>query len=66
MPTNPIRISGIGKNLAHFIRRYNLFYHLQNVIRRILEYYFMQLCGYDGVNIRKGVLADNDNFVSNL
>lgn len=30
-----------------------------NVIRRILEYYFMQLCGYDGVNIRKRVLDDN-------
>lgn len=29
-----------------------------NVIRRILEYYFMQLCGYDGVNIRKRVLED--------
>lgn len=35
-----------------------------NVIRRILEYYFMQLCGYDGVNIRKRVLDDNkDKFV---
>ena len=30
-----------------------------NVIRRILEYYFMQLCGYDGVNIRKQVLDEN-------
>jgi len=35
-----------------------------NVIRRILEYYFMQLCGYDGVNIRKQVLDEHkDNFV---
>lgn len=35
-----------------------------NVIRRILEYYFMQLCGYDGVNIRKRVLEENkDKFV---
>lgn len=35
-----------------------------NVIRRILEYYFMQLCGYDGVNIRKKVLEDNkDKFI---
>ena len=32
---------------------------LMNVIRRILEYYFLQLCGYDGVNIRKQVLEDN-------
>ena len=30
-----------------------------NVIRRILEYYFMQLCGYDGVTIRKRVLDEN-------
>jgi wobble nucleotide-excising tRNase len=37
---------------------------LMNVIRRILEYYFMQLCGYDGVNIRKRVLDENkDKFV---
>ena len=35
-----------------------------NVIRRILEYYFMQLCGYDCVNIRKIVLDDNkDKFI---
>ena len=37
---------------------------LMNVIRRILEYYFMQLCGYDCVNIRKRVLEDHkDKFV---
>lgn len=35
-----------------------------NVIRRILEYYFMQLCGYDCVNIRKRVLEEHkDKFV---
>jgi len=35
-----------------------------NVIRRILEYYFMQLCGYDGMNVRKRVLEENkDKFV---
>ncbi|NCC15741.1 MAG: hypothetical protein EOM28_05250 [Clostridia bacterium] len=37
---------------------------LMNVIRRILEYYFMQLCGYDGVNVRKRVLDEHrDKFV---
>lgn len=37
---------------------------LLNVIRRILEYYFMQLCGYDCVNIRKRVLDEHkDKFV---
>lgn len=30
-----------------------------NVIRRILEYYFMQLCGYDGADIRKKILVEN-------
>ncbi len=35
-----------------------------NVIRRILEYYFMQLCGYDGMNVRKRVLEENkDKFI---
>lgn len=32
---------------------------LMNVIRRILEYYFMQLCGYDDKNIRKRVLEEH-------
>ena len=37
---------------------------MMNVIRRILEYYFMQLCGYDGVNIRKRVLEEHkDKFI---
>jgi len=36
-----------------------------NIIRRILEYYFIQLCGYDGVDIRSSVLDDNKNkFIS--
>ena len=35
-----------------------------NVIRRILEYYFMQLCGYDGVNVRMRVLEEyKDKFI---
>ena len=42
-------------------REVNTVIPVLNVIRRILEYYFMQLCGYDGVNIRKGVLEDNKN-----
>lgn len=32
---------------------------LTNVIRRILEYYFIQLCGYDGNDLVKIVLEDN-------
>ena len=30
-----------------------------NVTRRILEYYFLQLCGYDGADIRRDVLEKN-------
>jgi len=38
---------------------------LMNVIRRILEYYFLQLCGYDGVTLRKRLLIDNkDKFIT--
>ncbi len=37
---------------------------LMNVIRQILEYYFMQLCGYDGMNIRNRVLDKHrDKFI---
>ena len=32
---------------------------LMNVIRRILEYYFLQLCGYDGSHLRKTILEEN-------
>ena len=31
---------------------------LMNVIRRILEYYFLQLCGYEGATLRKVILID--------
>lgn len=34
---------------------------LMNVIRRILEYYFLQLCGYEGYDLTKAVLEDNKN-----
>jgi len=30
---------------------------LMNVIRRILEYYFLQLCGYDGSDLRECILV---------
>jgi len=38
-----------------------------NVIRRILEYYFLQLCGYDSTDIRKRLLVDNrEKFITTL
>ncbi len=30
---------------------------LMNVIRRILEYYFLQLCGYEGASLRQAILV---------
>lgn len=32
---------------------------LMNIIRRILEYYFLQLCGYEGNDLRKRILEEN-------
>ena len=32
---------------------------LKNVIRRILEYYFIQICGYDGQTLQDRILVDN-------
>jgi len=38
-----------------------------NVIRRILEYYFLQLCGYDGASLRTTLLEKNkDKFIKQL
>ena len=32
---------------------------LMSIIRRILEYYFLQLCGYEGNDLRKRILEEN-------
>jgi wobble nucleotide-excising tRNase len=32
---------------------------LINVIRRILEYYFLQICGYDGSQLRRTILEEH-------
>ncbi len=32
-----------------------------NVMRRILEYYFLQLCGYEGSNLREELLEKEEN-----
>lgn len=32
---------------------------LMNVIRRILEYYFLQLCGYEGATLRNVILTEH-------
>ena len=33
-----------------------------NVVRRILEYYFLQLCGYDGSHLRTIILEQNKDY----
>ena len=38
---------------------------LLNVIRRILDYYFIQLCGYQETNVRKTILDEHkDDFIT--
>lgn len=32
---------------------------LMNVVRRILEHYYLQLCGFEGVDLRKVILEDH-------
>ena len=32
---------------------------LMNIVRRILEYYFLQICGYEGESLRKRILEDH-------
>lgn len=40
---------------------------LVNVIRQILDYYFLQLCGYDGIGIKDEILKTHRNdFVAKL
>lgn len=38
---------------------------LMNVIRRILEFYFLQLCGWDGANLKKHILIDKKDIFNN-
>ncbi len=54
---NPIQNS--YTSLRNEYREVDTAIHVLNVIRRILGYYFIQLCGYNGVNLRKRVLEDN-------
>lgn len=56
MNVNPVKNSYAA--LWEEYRELNSPIPLMNVIRRILEYYFLQLCGYEGANLRKVVLED--------
>jgi len=47
------------------LREVNSAITVLNVERRIIEYYFIQLCGYAGNDVRKAVLEDNkEKFIS--
>lgn len=59
---NPVQNSYVA--LWEEYRVLNSTIPLLNVIRRILDYYFIQLCGYQETNVRKTILEEHkDDFV---
>lgn len=67
-PTENMNFNPVQNSYAALWEEYNSVSSaipLMNVIRRILEYYFLQLCGYDGVTLRQCILKDNkDRFIA--
>ncbi len=67
-PTEMININPVKNSYAALWEEYKTTtaaIPLMNIIRRILEYYFLQLCGYDGETIRQCILKKNKNkFIS--
>lgn len=60
-PTTRINVNPVKNNYAALWDEYKENIHgipLMNVIRRILEYYFLQLCGYDGNDLRERILQN--------
>lgn len=66
-PSERINVNPVKNSYAALWEEYNEIKSsvpLMNVIRKILEYYFLQLCGYEGLTLRKVILGDNkDKFV---
>ena len=61
-PTARINVNPVKNSYAALWEEYkevSTAVPLMNAIRRILEYYFLQLCGYEGSNLRKTILEDN-------
>lgn len=64
-PNSPAHMRNVNPVKSSYAALWEEYYHcsssiaLLNVIRKILEYYFLQLCGYDGADLRKRVLTDN-------
>jgi len=67
-PTEKMNVNPVQNSYAALWEEYNNVTStlpLMNVIRRILEYYFLQLCGYDGLSLRQCILHDNkDKFIA--
>ena len=58
---NPVQNSyaALWDELKRLYQDDNASIPIKNVSRRILDYYFLQLCGFDGKNMRKIVLETN-------
>lgn len=60
IPTERININPVKNSYAALWDEYKEVQSaapLMNVIRRILEYYFLQLCGYEGTSLRQTILV---------
>ena len=61
-PTERININPVKNSYAALWEEYKEVTSgipLMNTIRRILEYYFLQLCGYEGNHLRQRILEEN-------
>lgn len=60
-PTEMLNVNPVKNSYAALWEEYKQLstpIPLMNVIRRILEYYFLQLCGYEGATLRQVVLVE--------
>ena len=61
-PTERINVNPVKNSYAALWEEYkdaSTGIPLMNTIRRILEYYFLQLCGYEGSHLRRRILEEN-------
>ena len=63
-PTERINVNPVKNSYAALWEEYKEVVScvpLMNIIRRILEYYFLQLCGYEGEDLRERILVKHKN-----
>lgn len=63
-PTQRINVNPVKNSYAALWAEYKEVHTpltMLNVIRRILEYYFLQLCGYEGITLRQTILEDENH-----